>query len=164
MAKRAEDVCFSPGSHRLIFALWQIVLAPFTLVIITPCCPGHTPSSSASCCVGIEICAPVSTRNFVNCCWGPTGIKMCGPLSCIHWQGSTCRTDRPNCRPGAICFLTEKGKGLLFSLGAGGGGVWVFGMFPPWPCLWMTLIKLGITLAGCLWAAALEMPYVNAWL
>ena len=84
-AKWVDGICFSPVTHKLTFAFWQIALAPFTPVTLTHCCPGCIPSFSASCCVSIEICAPVSIRNFVNGCQGPTGIKMYGWLLCIHW-------------------------------------------------------------------------------
>lgn len=53
----------SPRSPK--FAIQQVTLAPFTLLILTLCRLGHTSKFSASCCINIEWCSPVFVRNFI---------------------------------------------------------------------------------------------------
>lgn len=101
-AKRVDNMCFLPRSHKLAFAVWQIALAPFTPVILSLCCLGHTSRY-----INIEICAPVPIRNFISCHQGPTGLKIYEPSLSIHWENSTCLTEKPSCCLGITCYLAS---------------------------------------------------------
>lgn len=72
IGKWVDSMRFSPRSHKLTFMSWHIT---FALVILTLCCPWRMPILGILC-VSIEICAPVSIRNFISCHWGQSGIKM----------------------------------------------------------------------------------------